>query len=45
MEFNCDHNDFPGAGNNVAYWKSITSFLSQHEITPPAKSKSRRVHF
>lgn len=27
VEFNCDHNDFPGDGNEEAYWNDIGNFL------------------
>jgi fermentation-respiration switch protein FrsA (DUF1100 family) len=29
VEFNCEHNDFPGEGNEEAYWGRIRDFLSK----------------
>jgi len=28
VEFNCMHNDFPGAGNDDAYWQAVYDFLT-----------------
>ena len=32
VEYDCDHNDFPGADNEAAYWGEITTFLAQNAI-------------
>lgn len=32
VEFECDHNDFPGAGNDVAHWEAIVSFLRKNRL-------------
>ena len=32
VEFDCGHNDFPGAGNEAAYWGEIEDFLSRNDI-------------
>lgn len=29
VEYNCGHNDFPGPGNETAYWSAIRDFLLQ----------------
>jgi len=29
VEYNCDHNDFPGEGNEEAYWREIQAFLAR----------------
>lgn len=34
VEYDCDHNDFPGAGNEAAYWGEITTFLTKNGILP-----------
>lgn len=36
VEFKCDHNDFPGMGNDAAHWNTIAEFLSAAGIVPPA---------
>ncbi len=28
VEYDCDHNDFPGRGNDKAYWQTIERFLT-----------------
>jgi fermentation-respiration switch protein FrsA (DUF1100 family) len=32
VEYNCDHNDFPGPGNDGAFWGEIGKFLSKSGI-------------
>jgi len=32
IEYNCGHNDFPGYGNNDAYWSAIRGFLARKGI-------------
>jgi hypothetical protein len=32
IEYDCGHNDFPGQGNDEAYWAAIKKFLSRNEI-------------
>jgi hypothetical protein len=27
VEYDCQHNDFPGDGNDEAYWNEIAAFL------------------
>ncbi len=40
VEFDCDHNDFPGLDNEEKYWGQIGQFLKETGIaTMPAQSK------
>lgn len=36
IEYDCGHNDFPGAGNEAAYWAEIEAFLRRHAVIPAA---------
>ena len=33
FEYDCDHNDFPGPGNEAAYWGEVTRFLKDAGVT------------
>jgi alpha-beta hydrolase superfamily lysophospholipase len=35
VEYNSDHNDFPGEGNEEAYWREVQAFLGRAGISPP----------
>jgi len=35
VEFDAGHNDFPGEGNEQAYWEAVGAFLAEAEITGP----------
>jgi pimeloyl-ACP methyl ester carboxylesterase len=34
IEYDCGHNDFPGSGNEEAYWREINAFLVKTGILP-----------
>jgi len=37
MEFDAHHNDFPGQGNDKAYWEAVAVFLRDVKIVPPVR--------
>jgi len=36
IEYDCGHNDFPGYGNNDAYWSAIGDFLTRCDVLSQA---------
>ncbi len=39
IEYNCDHNDFPGLGNETDYWGRIESFLRDSGVLEPVSQR------
>ena len=39
VEYECSHNDFPGEGNETAYWREITSFLLSRGVVKVGEGK------
>lgn len=42
VEYDCDHNDFPGDGNDEAYWKAIGDFLVASGVISEIPAAPRR---
>lgn len=41
IEFECQHNDFPGDGNDAKYWDAIRQFLTATRIIHPIATTAR----
>jgi len=42
VDYDCDHNDFPGRDNEEDYWRSIETFLSENANLAPGPAGAAR---